>query len=113
MYRTLQLVLAGLLAVVLGLSALSRRFPHIAWLQVFRYHRPPLSEAQPARWRQRTNVYVGLELILMGVVLPMGYAALTVMFFNEFTTAGMVLVGGGSLLLVGLGVTAIWRNRRP
>lgn len=111
MYRTVQLVALGILAVVLGLSALARRFPHVAWLQLFRYHLPRLSEQQRAKMRQRANFYAGVEMILMGVVLPMLYVAVTVMFFNAFTTTGIVLVIAGSLLLVGLGVTAIWRNR--
>lgn len=111
MYRTVQLVALGILAVVLGLSALARRFPHVAWLQLFHYHLPRLSEQQRAKMRQRANFYAGVEMILMGVVLPMLYVAVTVMFFNAFTTTGIVLVIAGSLLLVGLGVTAIWRNR--
>src|SRR5213593_2241491 len=70
-YRTAQLVLVAILAVVFGLSALSRRFPHVAWLQVFRYDRPQLSQEHQARMRQRSNIYAGVELILMGIILPM------------------------------------------
>lgn len=112
MYRTVQLVLVGLLAVIFGLAALARRFPQVAWLQVFRYNAPPLSEERRATIRQRANIHASIELILSGIVLPMIYIAGTVMFFNEFTTTGTVLVLAGSLLLIGLGVTGIWRNRR-
>lgn len=84
MPRTLQLVLAGTLLLVFGLSALSRRFPHVRWLQAFRYERPQLTEKQRERWRRRGMIHSGIELILMGLVLPMGYAALTVMMFNDF-----------------------------
>lgn len=112
MYRTIQLILVGFLAVIFGLAALSRRFPQVGWLQVFRYTAPRLSEDQRAKIRQRANIYAGIELILLGIGLPMLYVVGTVMFFNEFTTKGTVLVFAGSLLLVGLGVTAIWRNRR-
>jgi uncharacterized membrane protein len=62
--------------------------------------------------RQRSNIYAGVELILMGIILPMVYFAGTVMFFNQPTTTGTVLSLGGSVLLIGLGATAIWRNRR-
>jgi len=48
----------------------------------------------------------------MGLGLPMGYVALTVMFFNDFTPTGIALVAVCSILLIGLGITAIWRNRR-
>lgn len=112
MYRTVQLVLIAILAVVFGLSALSRRFPHIPWLQAFRYNRPRLSEEHQAQIRQRSNIYAGVELILLGIVVPIVYFGGTVMFFNTPTTTGTVLSLGGSLLLVGLGATAIWRNRR-
>jgi len=62
--------------------------------------------------RQRSNIYAGVELILMGIILPMVYFAGTVMFFNQPTTTGTVLSLGGSVLLIGLGATAIWRNHR-
>jgi hypothetical protein len=112
MYRTVQLVLASLLAVLYGLSALSRRFPHVNWLQVFRYDPPQLSEAQRARMRRRGDITAGLELILLGIGLPLLYVALTVMFFNNFTAMATILVFAGSALCIGLGVAGIWRNRR-
>jgi hypothetical protein len=112
MYRTVQLVLVGLIGLVFGLSALSRRFPDVAWLQAFRYEPPRLSQEQRARMRRRSNIHAGIELILMGIVLPMLYIAGTVMFFNTFTTPASTLVIVGSLLCIGLGLTAIWRNRR-
>lgn len=112
MYRTVQLVLVGLMAMVFGLSALSRRFPDVAWLQVFRYHPPRLSQEEQARMRRRANVLAGIELILMGIGLPILYVAATVMFFNDFTITATALVVTGSLLCIGLGFTAIWRNRQ-
>jgi hypothetical protein len=112
MYRTLQLVLAGLIAMVFGLSALSRRFPDVAWLQAFRYDPPRLSQEQRARMRRRVNIHAGIQLVLAGIVLPMLYVAVTVMFFNDFTTTASALVVTGSLLCISLGLTAIWRNGR-
>src|SRR5437762_9878756 len=88
MYRTVQLVLVGFLAVLFGMSALSRRFPHIAWLQLFRYNAPRLSEEQRANLRQRANVHAGIELILLGIVVPMVYFASTVIMFSEPTVTG-------------------------
>ena len=112
MYRTVQMVLAGILVVTLGLAALSRRFPQVGWLQAFRYNFPRLSEERQARIRRSSNIHAGIELILLGVILPLIYFASSLMMFNEPTTKGTVLVGAGSVLLIGLGVTAIWRNRR-
>src|SRR6266545_6529930 len=111
MYRTVQLVLGGLLAVVFGLSWLSRRHPGVAWLRRLRYDPPELSEEQRARMRRRADVQAGVEMILMGVVLPMGYFALTVMFFNSPTPTATALVLGCSVVLIGLGVTALVRSR--
>ena len=111
-YRTIQLVLVGLLAAVLGLSALSRRFPQVAWLRVFRYDAPRLSPQQRATLRQRSNIHAGIELILMGIVLPLLYVAGTVMFFNNFSRAATTVVCACSAFCIGLGVAAIWRNRR-
>jgi hypothetical protein len=112
MYRTFQLVCVCVLAAVYGLSALSRRFPHISWLQLFRYDPPRLSEERRSLMRRRANFYAGVELILLGIVLPMLYVASTVMLFNNFSTIGLILVFAGSALCIGLGVTGIWRNRR-
>ena len=112
MYRTIQLVALGIFAVIFGLSALSRRFPEVSWLQLFRYNTPHLSEEQRARMRQRANVHAGIEMILLGIVLPIGYVGISVMFFNALTTTGIVLVLAGSVLLIGLGITAIVRSRR-
>jgi hypothetical protein len=112
MYRTVQLALGGLLAVVFGLSALSRRFPHVAWLRSFRYNTPRLSEEQQARIRHRANIHAGIELILLGIVLPLIYIGGSVMFFNSITPLETALVLVGSLVLITLGATAIWRDRR-
>jgi hypothetical protein len=112
MYRDIQIVLVSILGVLYGLSALSRRFPHVAWLQPFRFEPARMSEEQRARARRQTNVYAGVELILVGIGLPMAYVAMTVVFFNDISTREMALVLTGSALLIGLGVTAIWRSRR-
>jgi hypothetical protein len=112
MYRTVQLVLGGFLAFLWAVSALSRRFPGIAWLQLFRYNAPRLSDELRAKIHQRANVYAGIELILLGIVVPMVYFASTVMMFNEPTTTGTTIALASALVLIGLGATAIWRNRR-
>jgi hypothetical protein len=114
MYRTFQLVLVGIVAMLFVLSALSRRFPQVPWLRLFRYGRPELSDEQRARIRRRSNVHAGIELILLGIVVPFGYFALTLMMFNEPTVVGTTVSLASSVLLIGLGFVAIWTNRgRP
>ena len=112
MYRTVQMAIAAIFAVLFILSTLSRRFPHVAWLQAFRFNRPALDDATRARMRRRANVYAGAELILLGVALPLGYGALTVMTFSSFNTGATVLVAVSSALCIVFGVAGIWRSGR-
>jgi hypothetical protein len=112
MYEKIQMVAGGVLAAVWGLSALSRRFPDVAWLQRFRYQRPQLSEEHRARMRQRANVYAGVEFILLGLALPMLYVAVTLMSFSEITRMAMAIVLAASVVCIALGITAIVRSRR-
>jgi hypothetical protein len=74
--------------------------------------RPGLSEEQRARMRQRANVHAGIELILVGVLLAPGYLFLSMMTFSDPSRTAMAVVIGFSVLLIGLGVTAIVRSRR-
>lgn len=112
MYRDVQIALVSALGLLYGLSALSRRFPRVAWLQLFRFEPPHMSEEQRTKARRRANVYGGVELIMLGIGLPLAYVAMTVMFFNEIAAIEMALVLTGSALCIGLGVTALWRSRR-
>jgi hypothetical protein len=94
------------------LGALARRFPQVAWLQIFHIPFPHVTEEQKARMRKRANIHAGIEMVFLGMVLPLGYLAVTVMFFNKTTTLGVILVLSGSVLLIALGVTAIVRSLR-
>jgi hypothetical protein len=98
-----------IVAMLSGLSALSRRFPHIAWLQHFDVDVPQLSEEQKAKMRRRSNLRAGVKWILLGIVLPMGYAVHTVMLFSDITRTGMAIVLTGSVVCIAVGVTAIVR----
>jgi hypothetical protein len=112
MYDKIKLVLGGIVIALFGLSELSRRFPDVAWLQFFRFERPQLSEEQRGRMRRRASVLAGAELILLGLVLPIGYVVLTVMMFNDITRKAMAIVLTGSVVCIGLGITAIVRGYR-
>ena len=112
MSERFQIIGGCIVVVVYGLSALSRRFPHVAWLQHFRLPWLELTEEQRARTRYRANVYVGAQLILFGLVLPLGYVVLTVMTFGTVRAGAMTLVLAGSVLCIVLGITAIVRGGR-
>lgn len=112
MYEKIQLILVGVFAFVYGFSALARRFPDVAWLQRLRYDPPRLSDAQRAKMRRRANIHAGVELILLGLVIPLCYVALTMMLFSDVTRTAMTIVFAGSALCIGLGLTAIWKSLR-
>lgn len=109
--REAQIIVLTLLAVFYGLSLASRRYPDVAWLRPF--HPPKLTPRQEATQRRRANTMAGLEMILLGVIVPLGYVFLTVMMFNDFDPIVTVLVIGGSIVCVGFGISAIiqsWRE---
>lgn len=112
MSERFQIVAGSILAVLFGLSELSRRFPHVAWLQHFRIPRPQFTKEQRARATRRANVYAGAQLILFGLILPLGYVVLTVMTFNTVRTGTLALVLAGSVLCIVLGITAIVQGGR-
>lgn len=112
MSERFQIVVGSILAVLYGLSALSRRFPHVTWLQHFRLPRSRLTEEQQARMRRRANVYAGAQLILLGIILPLGYVVLTVMTFSTVRTGAFAIVLAGSTLCVVLGIVAIVQSIR-
>ena len=96
--------------VVLGLGYASRRHPHVKWMRAFDLQRN-LTEAQRARIRRSVNVTAGVELILLGVVIPLGYFALTLMFFSSPEPIDLVVVGVLSGLCVVLGTLGLVRSR--
>lgn len=112
MSERFQIVAGSILAVLFGLSALSRRFPNVRWLQPFRIPRPQLTEQQQARMRRRASVNAGAQLILLGLGLPLGYVVLTVMMFNTVRAGTLALVLAGSVLCIVLGITAIVQGGR-
>lgn len=111
-YETLQLVAVLLLAAMFGLSAAARRYPHVTWLRAFSNAFPRLPEEQRQKARKRADFYAGAQLILLGLAMPFGYAALTIMTFSSFMPAATVLVCAGSVLCIGLGIFGIWHSRR-
>ena len=112
MSDTVKLVLVSILAVLFGLSALARRLPHVAWLRPFAGLFPRLGEAERARVQGRADVYAGIQLILMGLALPLLYVITTVMLFNTPSSTGIAVTFAGSVVLIVLGSLAIRSGRR-
>lgn len=112
MTSTIQLIILALLGAVFGLSALSRRYPHIRWLQAFHIKRPQLSEEQKARMQRRANIHVAIQFVLLGFGVPVVYVASSVMMFNDPSALGLTISGLIGFALIVLGIIAIWSNRR-
>jgi hypothetical protein len=70
-----------------------------------------LTPQQKAQLRQSNERAAGVEFILLGVVVPLGYFGLNLIFFNEPTLAASLLVGGVSVVCIALGIAALVRNR--
>ena len=104
-------VVFGFVALVwFGLQYAARRFPEVEWLQALKL--PELSPRQKRIAERRANFYAGVEFILLGLAIPMGYVALTVMTFNDFERLPTVLVALTSAVCIGIGIFALSRNAR-
>jgi hypothetical protein len=112
MKSTIQLITLIVLGALFGLSALSRRYPHIGWLQAFHIKWPQLSEVQRARMQRRANIHAAIQFILLGFGVPVVYVASSVMMFNDPSTVGLTISGIIGFALIVLGIVAIWNNRR-
>jgi hypothetical protein len=111
MTSTIQLIILVVLGVLFGLSALSRRYPHIAWLQAFHIKWPQLSEEQKARMQRRANIQAGIQFILLGFGVPVVYVGSSVMMFSDPSTLGLAISGIIGFVLIVFGIIAIWNNR--
>jgi hypothetical protein len=112
MTSTIQLIILTVLGALFGLSALSRRYPHIGWLRAFYIKRPQLSEEQRARMQRRANIHVAIQFILLGFGVPVVYVASSVIRFSDPSTVGIAISGIIGFALIVLGIIAIWSNRR-
>ena len=83
--------------------------PDIGPLRAFNL--PELPPELKERQRRRSNFYAGAEFILLGLVIPIGYGVLEVMFMSDTTLLEVVLVGLASLACIVLGIVAIVSNR--
>src|SRR5687767_4242094 len=95
--ESVKMVLMGIVSVVIVLSALARRMPHVAWLQTFKLE-DKRTEEQKRKAQRSANILGGLEMIIAGVALPAAYVIVTVMLFNEPSQVVLLLLGAFSVL---------------
>ena len=84
--------------------------PDIGWLGAFRL--PEVPPERAARFRRSSGMLAGAKLIMLGVVMPIGYAVLTMMMFSEFEPAMTWLIGVFSFVCIALGIVGIVRNSK-
>lgn len=104
-------ILVGLIAIAVALGWLARTFPHVTWLQLFRIPDSQMTEAQREKQRRASNRHTAVEIVLVGLALPVGYVLLTVISFRELETMPMAAVGVGSVLCITFGIWSFVRNR--
>lgn len=110
MSETFKIVVGSAVIVLYALHFLSQKFPHVTWLRHFRI--PWLRNEGQGRRARWAAVSAGAQLILLGVILPIGYVVLTVMTFSNLTTRGMTLALAGSVLCIVLGIAAVVQGGR-
>jgi hypothetical protein len=108
---TVKAILVALIATVIILGLLAKRFPHMAWLQVFRLPENRLSAREQERHRREQNRLAGVEFILLGIGIPLVYLAVTMMFFAEPALGVSLIIGASSVLCIALGIVAIAKSR--
>ena len=97
---------------VFALVKLAPRYPHVPWLQAFRYM-DRRSEEQKERDRRRANVMGGLQFIVFGIAIPPAYLILDAMMWSTMSQLEIIVVSAVALLFIAVGITAIVRARRP
>jgi hypothetical protein len=91
------------------LARAARRFPEVEWLRVFRYT-DNLDPVQRARMKRSSDIHAGAEIILLGIVVPFAYFALTLMTWSDFSAGITGVVGVFSIGCIVLGVWCIRRT---
>src|SRR5436190_23236983 len=109
--RWLQVVLLAVLAVVFGIGELARRHAGVAWLQPFRL--PVVDQRRKEELAVRSWVMTALELLLMGVLWPLGGYAASIMLFNPLSVRDQVLwLWSVSAVCIAGGFWCLWREAR-
>ncbi len=86
------------------------RYPQVRWLQTFRMPNFPRSAPSPNVRRAR-NIFEGIQLIGLGLLLPIGYLFSTAIFFTGIEPVWVVVVAVLSLFCIALGIAGIVKSR--
>ena len=101
-FRTIQIVLASVVLLIMASVWIARRKFNL---------QSRVTEEQRKRFQRTSNVNAGLQFILLGLAIPIGYVLLKTMLFSEFALRETLFVAAGSLACIITGITGIIRNR--
>lgn len=112
MFIRVQLLAAVLLALVFLLAELSRRFPQVPWLQPFDEEWEAADRDRRSLRERRAAWQWGLELVALGLALPLGYTAVAVLFLDAFSVIGLAVCGIGAAFACTRGLAIMRRAAR-
>lgn len=103
-------VIAGGIVIVW----IARRFPTVAWLRPFQLamFQVQLSEPQKARRRRWASIQAGLEIMILGLLIPAGYVLSKVMMFDNINSGPLAISLAAMLACFVLGFWVILKERR-
>ena len=104
-----KIALGTLVIVGFLLSRAAVRYPHVRWLRAFDLQ-SRIDPARRARLQRAGNLHAGGEMVLLGLILPLGYGAITMMTWGDFSPGITVAVFAASLVLILGGITVIIRT---
>jgi hypothetical protein len=110
LWEGMQALIVGTIIVLFLLSRATRRYPHVEWLQSFKFN-DPRTEEQKRRARRTGEIMGGIELIGIGAAAPPVYLLSTVFMFsnpNPAILAASIVFGVAFILL---GIRAIVKAR--
>jgi sterol desaturase/sphingolipid hydroxylase (fatty acid hydroxylase superfamily) len=90
---------------------MSRRYPDVGWLAPFRLPALQMTEAQKARHRRTSTIFIALQIMLLGAVLPVLYIMSKMFMFDEPTRLGFGLSMAAGAACIVAGIAILVRNR--
>lgn len=108
--ESIQLFLGAAIATAFVLNRLARYFTHISWLQWFRLPELKLSDVEKSRRKRSGNLRAGIEIVGLGLIIPVFYFGLSLIFFNTPETFDTVIVMAISIAFIILGVFVFVRT---
>ena len=109
-WEAFQLVVVVAFVGIFVLSRVAPGHPRLAWLRKLKLE-DRRSEEQKRRARQSAQVMGGLQLIVLGLSLPLLYVGSTVIMWGDLSSAFLNGTMAVAVLIIIAGITVIVRSR--